>query len=781
MPTATFFPMSYQPLLSVLLLLFFPTYATSACAGADCVVSGGWDNFANNLGTDLAPLLALFGEQVTKQFMSESMSSLDSFLFCLAPLGVITAMISSIRVAGSPSLRALVGRAKESRGEVEADLMSSTSTDVCELWNGDGVVRVLGRPVLLQMVRVKEVGNTWGIYTFNDAIDKGLYTEKGAQIGNPIDELKQNNPPNLSINISMLALPRWMTVLFIGIGMLLQGGVLVYAVVVQYVLKLRKDDEPVSSYGMPLFLTRTIFLGLGMFLCAEVVETSTAERKWVPVEPETTQVIWLQQGGQTVGDQRFESFARCQGSSEIITSSKSQRVNGTSLALVSVGFSLVGFVAQFIALRAMHATVTVAQLGAVLVMTAIRSCAHIQRERRNDIDDPQGVEGHELDWLAKRVHGCVTWEIAVRPGRGAGGAGGAGANTTVLGAAQNVSLSPQRMAFLGWVANLTQKPHLPPPSSSPAGGTVDPAIAVMRTRARLAELSKDWALQLRDPVARLQTTLDQTMNEIYATTMLTDGWKTKELFQWSLPVQVRLNDRSTARFDLELTMTRDRDQNRQWRSWVSTASDLEAVMSLWMSSITDESAAAPDPILNMVYLGLATPEAVKDYQLWIQRQTPHETAPLSPLARYFGYIDPGSPVDVNGPHIFVQSKARLDLLCAQHIYTVFMCTLATEIRSIGGSTERRVTEETLQGNLPAWMHFQLSNTKLAALATIYSEAGLGTIEEAYFAIIPAFRAAGIVPSAKEACREARQAARSCERRGDWVPALEIDGWLCENK
>lgn len=73
-----------------------------------------------------------------------------------------------------------------------------------------------------------------------------------------------------------------------------------------------------------------------------------------------------------------------------------------------------------------------------------------------------------------------------------------------------------------------------------------------------------------------------------------------------------------------------------------------------------------------------------------------------------------------------------------------------------------------------WMHFQLSNTKLAALATIYPEAGLGTIEEAYFSIIPAFRAAGIVPSAKETCREARQAARSCERRGDWVPALEIE-------
>lgn len=33
-------------------------------------------DFSNNLFTDLAPLLILFGEQVTKQFLSQSVSSL---------------------------------------------------------------------------------------------------------------------------------------------------------------------------------------------------------------------------------------------------------------------------------------------------------------------------------------------------------------------------------------------------------------------------------------------------------------------------------------------------------------------------------------------------------------------------------------------------------------------------------------------------------------------------------------------------------------------------------
>jgi hypothetical protein len=38
----------------------------------------GWDDFSNNLSTDLSPLLALFGEQVTKQFLSEYLSPLDN-------------------------------------------------------------------------------------------------------------------------------------------------------------------------------------------------------------------------------------------------------------------------------------------------------------------------------------------------------------------------------------------------------------------------------------------------------------------------------------------------------------------------------------------------------------------------------------------------------------------------------------------------------------------------------------------------------------------------------
>ncbi|RPB17558.1 hypothetical protein P167DRAFT_581021 [Morchella conica CCBAS932] len=295
--------------------LYFPGYALAACVGSACDPAGGWDDFTNNLGSDLAPLLALFGEQVTKQYMSETLSWVDNLIFCLAPLGVITAIVSAIRVGGSPKLRSLVGRAKESHGQVEADLMSSTSSDVCELWNGEGVVRVLGRPVLLQLVYEKSsgggsepgVGNQSKIYTFQDAISRGRYNEKGKDTqgtekpSRPLDPeieeyRKRQNPPNLSLNVSMVPVPKWVLILFIVIGVIVQGGVLVYAAITQYILKLEKNDAPPIGYGFPLFLAGTVVLAIGMFLCAQVVELSTEEKTWVPAEnadTDTYSMIWL--------------------------------------------------------------------------------------------------------------------------------------------------------------------------------------------------------------------------------------------------------------------------------------------------------------------------------------------------------------------------------------------------------------------------------------------------------------------------------------------------------
>lgn len=86
------------------------------------------------------------------QFMSQATGWADNIILAMAPLGVITAIVGAIRIGGPHWLRAIIGRARESRATVEAELMSSTSHEVCELWNGQQIVRVMGKAPIREFV-----------------------------------------------------------------------------------------------------------------------------------------------------------------------------------------------------------------------------------------------------------------------------------------------------------------------------------------------------------------------------------------------------------------------------------------------------------------------------------------------------------------------------------------------------------------------------------------------------------------------------------------------------
>ncbi|KAI4656869.1 uncharacterized protein J4E78_006760 [Alternaria triticimaculans] len=104
------------------------------------------EEFINNLGSDLAPLLTLFGEQVTKQFLSMSLGWADHFLLAVGPLGIITTVVSAIRVKS----------AREKLATAELELLSSTSDATSELWTEEGIVRQPGHATILEMVTYKK-------------------------------------------------------------------------------------------------------------------------------------------------------------------------------------------------------------------------------------------------------------------------------------------------------------------------------------------------------------------------------------------------------------------------------------------------------------------------------------------------------------------------------------------------------------------------------------------------------------------------------------------------
>jgi hypothetical protein len=109
-------------------------------------------DFSNNAVSDLGPLLSLFGDQVTTQFLRQSYTTFDCILFAMGPIGILTAITAAIRVGKITTLKALIGRAQESQEAVEVEVLSSTSQDVCEIWNGQELVRVQGNGSVLEIV-----------------------------------------------------------------------------------------------------------------------------------------------------------------------------------------------------------------------------------------------------------------------------------------------------------------------------------------------------------------------------------------------------------------------------------------------------------------------------------------------------------------------------------------------------------------------------------------------------------------------------------------------------
>jgi hypothetical protein len=283
----------------LLLTLAFPAQASYT-----------WDYFADKFATDLAPIIVLFGEQVTKQFLSESTTILDNIIFAVAPLGVITAIVSVIRVHGDASLKAFIGRAQEAHGVAEAELCSSTSRDVCELWSNGGISRVFGRPKIIEFVfsgesdfypkfasggrskhaKYPACGIRKAASFFNcgpEDTDPASWEEVGVDgsIQKQASEDQQRFAPypNLSLNIGIRPFPRLLRAhwLAAGVGIMLQSSFFIFAAWATYYAKhLWEDGRPPEQWTFPVAATGTGFLVVGMFTCALLIERSTLERRY---------------------------------------------------------------------------------------------------------------------------------------------------------------------------------------------------------------------------------------------------------------------------------------------------------------------------------------------------------------------------------------------------------------------------------------------------------------------------------------------------------------------
>jgi hypothetical protein len=214
---------------------------------------------------------------------------------------------------------------------------------------------------------------------------------------------KDKAAPNLLLNIDRFSSSAelWAGAL---VGIVLQFGVLLYSAFITYhpALMFPKGDAPITGYAYPCTAIGTILLVTGLLICSHVVESSTREEFYEPRGSEA-RMVYLQKTG-TVGDQSFGSFAIfAKEGKSVIATSRREQISATHeiTTVFATLISLSGFVVQFVGLRSMHWSATVAQLGVTIAMTILRAIV-----RRDLVTTPTARKlspSIELDWLATNL------------------------------------------------------------------------------------------------------------------------------------------------------------------------------------------------------------------------------------------------------------------------------------------------------------------------------------------------------------------------------------------
>ncbi|KAF7539654.1 hypothetical protein G7054_g1965 [Neopestalotiopsis clavispora] len=646
-------------------------------------IADAGDDFSNNLFSDLAPLLALFGERVSMQFLSESVGWADCIIFAMAPLGIITAIVSAIRVGGPSWLKALVGRSRENMAAAEMELMSSTSKEACELWNGQDVVRCQGSAPIWEFIillpQVPQVPSGKALRDMNDeemkAIrrvkvmrlneagpnlfkttapkDAGLWNQfwfktrdwichdhlrKGKLMSrNPDDtewgedqQVASSTPsaqavqdtinyedttgsshlmdaphddnreiiilrnteaaaPNITINRPK-NVGRHQLYLVAVFGIVLQLGVLLFFGFITYFPSMRypKDDEPVAGYACPFTIVGTVVLAFGMLLCSHVVDSMTRESRYEAAGGKTTQLIWLQQQT-TVSDQLFKSVALfppqtakmitassrifAEGSTEDTSTQQRLVKRIETKAILGTGVSLIGFAIQFIGLRGMHWSASIAQLVAVAVMTGLR--AWVRRGFTDELHSKDLSQSYELDWFALNLgnHNQIPW---VNPRshdwKGPGSAAMEDSWKIVTGKDDSQYEALESCREENETAD-----------QNPAVEDRFTSQGVMRIRVNLAQLTH-WHGPAREEAICLTRAIEVVMNSLFGprspTGHDTDGpiiETQSRSFKWTLPVENGQAEHE--RIQLQLVFDKE---NMKWRAY---ADEVEAVLSLWLYSV----------------------------------------------------------------------------------------------------------------------------------------------------------------------------------------------------
>lgn len=448
-------------------------------------------------------------------------------------------------------------------------------------------------------------------------------------------------------------------------GIVLQLGVLLFFGFITYypTLTYQKDGKTVVAYACPFAVVGTVVLVSGMLLCSHVVDSTTREDRYEAARGKKAQMIWLQQET-TSSDQLFSSVALFppQASKVVTTSSRVVTENPTehgtlqktiieTKAIIGTAVGLLGFIIQFIGLRGMHWSASIAQLIAVAIMTAMR--AWVRRGFTDELRSKRLSQSYELDWLALNLGdpGHVFWskptsETAFKMERHW---------KIVTGENESLyeALEPRN-------TESQSKVHDVNADSSTISNRFN-AQGIMMMRRNLAKLT-NWHGPAREQAIRLTQAIEVVMNSLFAPKRFERDNQQIQRFIWPLYVEGGPEGREC----IQLHVDTDKDK----RAWKAYADEVEAVLSLWLYSARN-SAQNPEDLKSQRSRTISTPFNVND-DTWLRAEGPHSHPALRLVGPYtrelhrdLGWWTPDGPFNflkvIEGKHGRREPPTKLEV------------------------------------------------------------------------------------------------------------------------
>jgi hypothetical protein len=321
---------------------------------------------------------------------------------------------------------------------VETEILSSTSEDVCELWDGEHIFRTPGDSKTIEIIYTRRdpQRSNYQTWSLAEAVLKGRYApkffleERNASIQSwygmesfseekkVIAERLSQEAPNLTLNIRHARAKKFEARLFAIFGILLQALVLAVTGLGAYYWEWQNRGRVPARYGFPCFAVGTAGVILGIFICSYVVDAATVEEEFCPVPASgfldsDYRVIRLQIHSK-VGQQDFPAYAIvCDENDPLIRTSRRTTSGARKrrvLTMVGSLLTIAGYICQFVGFRVLNPIAVVIQLGTTLLMTAIRAleCRGLAISPTSSTRIPGN---YELPGTACLIRGCTRWQF----------------------------------------------------------------------------------------------------------------------------------------------------------------------------------------------------------------------------------------------------------------------------------------------------------------------------------------------------------------------------------